>query len=148
MTHDDIFPRTFWSCPKDTPLGHLSRALGVPETFCIELSAHGWADKARVMDDLARAFSFPDYFGRNWDAVSDCLSDFRDTRPRSVTVIRDIPENPDARRNVARVAELIGLEFSDMPEHSVVLDGWERAEIQVEWPVATRVVPVRALKTS
>lgn len=147
MNTDDIFPKTFWGCPKDTPLGRLSRALGVPETFCIELSAHGWEDQGRVMDDLARAFSFPDYFGRNWDAVSDCLSDFRDTRPRSLTVIRDIPADEAARRNVARAARLIGLEDPDFPEHSVVLDGWDRPGIEVDGVNATRVVPVRVLKT-
>ena len=145
---DDIFPRAFWSCPKDAPLGHLSRALRVPETFCIELSAHDWHDETRVMDELSRAFSFPDYFGRNWDAVSDCLSDFRDQRPKSLTVIRDIPEDPAARENVARAAESIGAEDSDDPEHSVVLDGWERPDIEVRWPARSRVVPVRPLETA
>ena len=142
---DDIFPRAFWSCPTDAPLGHLSRALRVPEAFCIELSAHDWHDDARVMDELSRAFSFPDHFGRNWDAVNDCLSDFRDQRPKSLTVIRDIPEDPAARENVARAVESIGAED---PEHSVVLDGWERPDIEVHWPAGSRIVPVRPLETA
>lgn len=145
---DDVFPKTFWSCPKDAPLGQLSRALGVPETFCVELSAEGWDDIGRVMDELARAFSFPEHFGRNWDAVSDCLSDFRDSRPRSLTVIRDIPRSEAARANVARAAGLVGLEYADYPEHSVVLDGWDQPGIELQWVNATRVVPVRPLKTA
>ncbi len=32
-------------------------------------------DKARLIDALANAFSFPDWSGRNWDAVYDCLTD-------------------------------------------------------------------------
>lgn len=30
----------------------------------------------RTMDVLAQQFKFPDYFGRNWDAVWDCFKDF------------------------------------------------------------------------
>ena len=33
------------------------------------------ASDAELFDELALAFEFPDYFGRNWDAVADCLGD-------------------------------------------------------------------------
>jgi len=33
------------------------------------------ASDAELFDALAEAFRFPDYFGRNWDAVADCLGD-------------------------------------------------------------------------
>jgi RNAse (barnase) inhibitor barstar len=32
-------------------------------------------DRAGIFDELARTMRFPDYFGRNWDAVYDCLTD-------------------------------------------------------------------------
>jgi RNAse (barnase) inhibitor barstar len=32
-------------------------------------------DRNGIFDELARTMCFPDYFGRNWDAVYDCLTD-------------------------------------------------------------------------
>src|SRR5262245_24636109 len=140
-------PPGFWSCAKDAPLGHLSRALGIPETFCIELSAHDWDDEARVFDELARAFSFPDYFGRNWDAASDCLSDVRDLRPQFLAVIRDIPASEAARANVARAAATIGAEYPEDHARCVVLDGWDRPEMKVGSGPRSEIFPVWPLKT-
>ena len=34
------------------------------------------ATRAGFFQDIARALRFPDYFGHNWDAVYDCLTDF------------------------------------------------------------------------
>jgi RNAse (barnase) inhibitor barstar len=33
------------------------------------------ADKADLMERLQRALQFPAWFGRNWDALDDCLTD-------------------------------------------------------------------------
>jgi hypothetical protein len=35
----------------------------------------GRADKAAVLDALAAALAFPSWFGGNWDALEDCLTD-------------------------------------------------------------------------
>lgn len=39
------------------------------------LDLEGVADKAAFMDRCARALRLPDWFGRNWDALADCLTD-------------------------------------------------------------------------
>jgi Barstar (barnase inhibitor) len=36
-----------------------------------------WVDMAEMHRDLAGVFGFPAHYGKNWDALSDCLSDVR-----------------------------------------------------------------------
>lgn len=42
--------------------------------FVVKRVAIG-GQKAQILDAIAAALQFPDYFGRNWDALADCLSD-------------------------------------------------------------------------
>ncbi|MER7345098.1 barstar family protein [Streptomyces aurantiacus] len=42
-------------------------------TLALDLT--GVRDKAAFMDRCATALTLPDWFGRNWDALADCLSD-------------------------------------------------------------------------
>ncbi|MFF4508591.1 barstar family protein [Streptomyces sp. NPDC001401] len=41
----------------------------------VTLDLDGVSDKAGLMDRCARDLRLPDYFGRNWDALADVLSD-------------------------------------------------------------------------
>ncbi|MFJ6087646.1 barstar family protein [Streptomyces sp. NPDC092369] len=41
----------------------------------VTLDLEGVTDKAGLMDRCARALALPDWFGRNWDALADSLSD-------------------------------------------------------------------------
>ncbi|OIK08268.1 barstar family protein [Streptomyces monashensis] len=41
----------------------------------VTLDLDGVTDKAGLMDRAARALTLPDWFGRNWDALADSLSD-------------------------------------------------------------------------
>lgn len=34
-------------------------------------------DKKTFLAHVARAMDFPDYFGKNWDALNDCLTDLK-----------------------------------------------------------------------
>ncbi|MDO7869561.1 barstar family protein [Nocardioides jiangxiensis] len=41
----------------------------------VELHADSWSSAGDMFNDAARAMDFPDYFGRNLDALNDCMSD-------------------------------------------------------------------------
>ncbi|MBC2905201.1 barstar family protein [Streptomyces cupreus] len=41
----------------------------------VTVDLDGVLDKAGLMDRCARALELPDWFGRNWDALADVLSD-------------------------------------------------------------------------
>lgn len=42
---------------------------------CRLINATELQTKTEIFDVFAKAFEFPDYFGRNWDALDECMSD-------------------------------------------------------------------------
>lgn len=57
-----------------------ARALGF---FCVRIDGGSVPDGAALLARLARELQFPDYFGANWDALQDCLTDLPDWLPAS-----------------------------------------------------------------
>jgi RNAse (barnase) inhibitor barstar len=47
----------------------------LPGRLLVTLDLDGVTDKAGLMDRVARSLALPDWFGRNWDALADSLSD-------------------------------------------------------------------------
>jgi hypothetical protein len=41
----------------------------------VEFDAASWASAAEMFDDVAAGLDFPDYFGRNLNALNDCMRD-------------------------------------------------------------------------
>ncbi|MFD3335738.1 barstar family protein [Streptomyces sp. NPDC058700] len=62
------------------PAGHGAPDLSRP----VVLDLHGVTDKTAFMNRCARALALPVWFGRNWDALADCLADLR--RPLAIVV--------------------------------------------------------------
>lgn len=60
--------------PSDTTA--LRRAAVDEKLAWMELDAAGVRDKDSLLETCAFSFDFPDSFGSNWDALSDCLRDF------------------------------------------------------------------------
>ena len=72
--------------------------------------------KEALFERLARTLGFPDYFGKNWDALSDCLRDFHWREERRIVIAH---------------AELPGLEASDVKTYLEILsnavEDWRRS---------------------
>ncbi len=51
--------------------------------FCVRIDGGDIPDGAALLARLARELQFPDYFGSNWDALQDCLTDLPDWLPAS-----------------------------------------------------------------
>jgi len=63
---------------------HAAHTAGM-RLYRIDLSA--CEDKATILAALAKGLSFPAWFGHNWDALADCLSDLSWLPDRSVVVV-------------------------------------------------------------
>lgn len=42
---------------------------------CFRIDIHAAHDKADLLAAVAKGLAFPDWFGGNWDALADCLTD-------------------------------------------------------------------------
>jgi RNAse (barnase) inhibitor barstar len=53
----------------------MAEAAVLLEFALVAIDFKGCADKADALDRFAEALKFPEWFGDNWDALADCLSD-------------------------------------------------------------------------
>ena len=60
----------------------------------ISLARLAFADKARLLQNMASALRFPDWFGHNWDALEDCLTDLSWREAPAYVLLIDNPK-PD-----------------------------------------------------
>lgn len=58
---------------KNSFVAHMSKINGVEHLF----------------DELSEKLRFPNYFGRNWDAVNDCLNDFMWIEEKNIVIVHD-----------------------------------------------------------
>lgn len=91
-------------------------AEGIEKMFPPPAYFTAWVDgaavpaKAELMGALASAFRFPSYFGRNWDALLDCLRSLPDELPAGgyVLAVRNsgsfLASSPKDREDFADVA--------------------------------------------
>ncbi|MEU5593871.1 barstar family protein [Streptomyces sp. NPDC020298] len=93
----------------------------------VTLDLAGVTDKAGLMDRCVRALGLPDWFGRNWDALADSLSDHtvwpEDAGERGLLlVVRDWQTYARARPEEWRTARELFTEAADRtPALSVAL---------------------------
>ena len=54
---------------------HGAEVLEAARQGSLRLETIRYADKAAVLKNIGAALGFPDWFGHNWDALEDCLTD-------------------------------------------------------------------------
>jgi RNAse (barnase) inhibitor barstar len=65
-------PKLFW---QPTVLRSTLKWLADARYQIVEFDAGEWPTESAMHSDLADKFNFPDYYGRNLDALNDCLRD-------------------------------------------------------------------------
>jgi len=109
MTGKPITEKPITEKPKRPPLPtHALRPLGRirRETLAawtartqqalITVDCSGCADKRDVLSAIARALELPSWFGLNWDALYDALTDLPQQRPAAgyVLLLEHLPDGP------------------------------------------------------
>ncbi|CUW27156.1 MULTISPECIES: barstar family protein [Streptomyces] len=94
--------------------------------YTVTLDLDGVTGKADLMDRVARALALPDWFGRNWDALADSLSDHTVWPEGAVEqglliVVRGWRPYADARPEEWRTAEEVLAEAADRTPALTVL---------------------------
>ncbi|MEU6669939.1 barstar family protein [Streptomyces sp. NPDC046727] len=86
--------------------------------YTVTLDLDGVTGKADLMDRAARALALPDWFGRNWDALADSLSDHTvwpeaAVRQGLLIVVRGWRAYAEAEPDEWRIAEEVFAEAAD-----------------------------------
>jgi len=68
----------FYSCIDDLKLDESSTFIGKLNDEILSVP--------KLIYDLSSALSFPTYFGKNWDALFDCLCDFHWINERNIVI--------------------------------------------------------------
>ncbi len=63
--------------------------------------------KDQVLDAFAAALDFPDYFGRNLDALAECLHDFAAAASAPTTVVWRVDAGFETTRSYRLIREIL-----------------------------------------
>lgn len=99
------------------PLAPVLKAVRAAGMATVSLELSGVSDKAAFMDRCARALELPDWFGRNWDALADSLTDlgWAPAAPGRLLVVTGWQEYAEAAPQEWIVAQEV---FTDAVEYA------------------------------
>jgi RNAse (barnase) inhibitor barstar len=108
---DDHHPDGVYQWPGRTvPAAELQRARDGGWTVGVVQLGQASSDK-EMLNAFQRDLDFPDWFGHNWDALVDALSDWADDSPR-LLVLEDVHGDQDAVETLLGVMDLFSIEMS------------------------------------
>lgn len=71
-------------------IGHLENAQSALKTRGVSIynfDLKGLKNKKQLLEEIARLLEFPEYFGNNWDALYECLTDLQWLEFKGITLI-------------------------------------------------------------
>lgn len=94
----------------------------------------GLASREALFEALSPALALPDYFGRNWDALSDCLRDLSWIKHRRVLILHeDVPmQRQDERSTYLDVLADAVRDWKRDEDHELIVGFPETARRTVE----------------
>lgn len=76
LLHNPEAAGVYWFDPASAPRAQELEVKAVRQGLAFfPVAGQGIHSKEQFLDHFARALDFPDYFGGNWDAFEDCLTD-------------------------------------------------------------------------
>jgi len=109
-------------------------------TLCVTIPEN-IASKQALLTLLSRQLSFPDYFGENWDALDECMSDLSWLPIGSVIVNHsDVPLVGDvrnARIYLAILRDAVG-KMSKSSDHPLLIVFPTKFREQISWLLRSR----------
>jgi hypothetical protein len=82
-------------------------AAGQAELYFVRIDLNGVSDKVGILQGISAALGFPEYFGMNWDALHDCLTDLAWLHARGYVLLLDGLQSPCRGSDVATLQRVL-----------------------------------------
>ena len=130
-----------WSGAEERPSGSALHGWREARLTVRALRGHKMLTEPQLFDEFAAALQFPSYFGENWNALDDCLTDMAWLPPEAGYVLvisepqRVLEGSPDA---LAVLIRCLASAFAEWSKPISLGEWWDRPSVPFHTVLATR----------